>query len=239
MTAGSALATTEYPKLTALTGFSSSQINLIRQTVVSSSCTIVEVAWFLYNAKKLGLEPSLDQIYLIKYGNNPAEIVVGINGYRAQADSSGVYAGSDDPAYEYEEVGQPAGAPSKAAVTIWKIVSGMRVPFTASARWEEFYPGPGKAGEQYRKRPHNQLAVRAESHALRKGFPYQTGRLDIRSDPPTAWVEAAEEDAARPPDPDRTKALAARHDEIYGTEDQAFADQPSELPAERGETVVE
>jgi RecT family protein len=215
---GTALATTEYPKLTALTGFSAAKINLIRQTV-ATGCSIVEVAWYLYNADRLGLEPTLDQIYLIKYGNNPADIVVGINGYRSQAESSGVYAGSDDPVYEYEDVGQPRGAPSKATVTVWKIVAGVRCPFTASARWEEFYPDQGrsatKAGEQYRKRPHNQLAVRAESHALRKGFPYQTARLEIREQAPDVWIEAAQQDEAQRYSPERTKALSAKYDETF------------------------
>lgn len=210
---GNALATIEYPKLTELTGYSHSQINLIRQTVATGA-NIVEVAWYLYNAKRLGLEPTLDQIYLIKYGNNPADIVIGINGYRAQADSSRSYAGSDDALYEYEDVGQPKGAPSKATVTVWKMVQGQRVPFTASARWEEFYPGDGRVGEQYRKRPHNQLAVRAESHALRKGFPYQTGRLDTREALPSEWIEAVEVDAAQHHSPARMAALATKQEQI-------------------------
>lgn len=38
-------------------------------------------------------------------------------------------------------------------------------------------------------------------------------------------------------DPERQRLLAARHDEIYGTEDQAFADQPGERAAEDAGSV--
>lgn len=238
-TNGTALAVPQYSKLAALTGFTPEQINLIRQTVASGA-NIVEVAWYLYNARRLGLEPTLDQIYLIKYGTNPADIVVGINGYRAQADSSGVYAGSDDPVFEYEDVGQPKRAPSKATVTVWKIVGGQRVPFTASTRWEEFYPGDGKVGEQYRKRPHNQLAVRAESHALRKGFPYQTGRLDTRESLPAAWVEAVQTDETVRRDPVRQAALAGKQEQLERDfiGDDAW-DRVSDGPAEQAHPEAE
>lgn len=230
---GMSLATTEYQKMAEVTGFSSAQINLIRQTVATGA-SIVEVAWYLYNAKRLGLEPTLDQIYLIRYKQGqPAEIVVGINGYRAQAESSGVYAGSDDAIFEYEDVGQPKGAPSKATVTVWKVVAGLRCPFTASARWEEFYPGSGPIGEQYRKRPHNQLSVRAESHALRKAFPYQMHRL-APQEAPSIWIEAAEADEQRRNDPSRTAALAGRHAEIldseYEAQDRGWTPAPPSQP---------
>jgi hypothetical protein len=209
-------------RLAQVTGFSDQQISLIAQTVAPGASRL-ELAWFLYNAGRLELEPTLDQIYLIKYkADQVGEIVIGINGYRAMADSSGCYAGSDDAVFEYDEVGE-AGEPrrrvlSKATVTVWKIVQGMRVPFTASARWDEFYPGEGKIGEQYRKRPHNQLAIRAESHALRKAFPYQTRKLETRAEVPAEWREAAEADETARHDPALVANNARKYDLIFETE---------------------
>lgn len=204
--------------LAQVTGFNDRVIQLIRQTVCPGASPL-ELACFLYNAKRLGLDPMTRQIHFIKYSpNDPAEIVVGINGYRAQAEDSGCYAGSDEPVYEYEDVGQPAGAPSKASVTVWKIVQGQRVPFTASARWVEFYPGEGKKGEQYRKRPHNQLAVRAESHALRKGFPQQTDRFEIQA-APVDWEVAAQSDERARDDPGKIARDSRRYEEIFDTDD--------------------
>jgi phage recombination protein Bet len=233
----------EQSRLAAISGFTDAEIALMEQTVAPGASRL-ELAFFLVNAARLGLDPILRQIYLIKYSENaPAEIVTGIDGYRKRAEDSGVYAGSDDPTYEYEKVGQPEGAPSLATVTVWKIVAGQRVPFTASARWTEFYPGPGKAGEQYRKRPHNQLAIRAESHALRKGFPQQTASLDLHVQPPQEWVEAAEADMLRRDDPEATRRNARRYDEIFGEKNEpprARALGPSPRRARAAsETLVE
>src|SRR5580765_819013 len=76
-------------RLAQVTGFSDQQIALIAQTVAPGASRL-ELAWFLYNASRLELEPTLDQIYLIKYkADQVGEIVIGINGYRAMADSSG------------------------------------------------------------------------------------------------------------------------------------------------------
>jgi phage recombination protein Bet len=211
---------TSASNLAQVTGFNDRIIQLVKATVAPGA-TPLELACFLYNAKRLGLDPITRQIYFIKYSKDlPGEIVVGINGYRAQAESSGVYAGSDDAEFEYEDVGQPKGlgAPSKATVTVWKIVAGQRVPFTASARWKEFYPGEGKQGEQYRKRPHNQLAIRAESHALRKGFPQQTERLEIQ-EAPVEWEQAALADERARDDPQKIARDSRRYAEIFGGED--------------------
>jgi len=223
----------EQSRLAAISGFTDAEIALMEQTVAPKA-TRLELAFFLVNAARLGLDPILRQIYLIKYSETAAaEIVVGIDGYRARAEQSQVYAGSDDPEFEYDDVGQPKDSgprwPSKATVTVWKIVAGQRVPFTASARWLEFYPGAGKVGEQYRKRPHNQLAIRAESHALRKAFPQQTASLELHVQPPQEWVDAAEADMTRRDDPEATRRNARRYDEIFGPEDQPMA--PRRTPA--------
>lgn len=205
--------------LAQVTGFNDRIIQLVKQTVCPGA-TPLELACFLYNARRLGLDPMTRQIYFIKYDRNaPGEIVVGINGYRAQAESSGVYAGSDEADFEYEQVGQPAGAPSKATVTVWKIVAGQRVPFTASARWKEFYPGEGKVGEQYRKRPHNQLAIRAESHALRKAFPQQTERFEIEA-APVSWEQAAVADNGARDEPEKIARDSQRYAEIFEEPDE-------------------
>jgi phage recombination protein Bet len=224
--------------LAQVTGFNDRVIQLIRQTVCPGASAL-ELATFLYNARRLGLDPMTRQIYFIKYDPKaPGEIVVGINGYRAQAEESGCYAGSDEAVYEYEQVGQPGGAPSKATVTVWKIVAGQRVPFTAAARWEEFYPGEGKKGEQYRKRPHNQLAIRAESHALRKGFPQQTERLQMQP-PPAAWEQAVEADERARDDPDKIARDARTYDQVFAVEEDVVVSGGRVVDRQTGEVLSE
>ena len=104
------------------------------------------------------------------------------DGFRAVAESSGAYAGNDDPIFEGEheipftkyENKKPVDAkltvPGKATVTVYKMLEGQRYPFAATARWEEYYPG-AKMGFQWHIRPYLMLGKCAEALALRKAFP--------------------------------------------------------------------
>lgn len=122
-----------------------------------------------------GLSPFKRQIYLQKrrtrkngaYVDN-FSIEPGIDGLRAIAEQTANYAGSDDAVFEHNEAGHPV----KANVTVWKIVKGIRCPFTASARWDEYVP---QEDWMWRKMPHGQLEKCAEAKALRKAFPNLAG----------------------------------------------------------------
>jgi len=180
-------------RLALATGMPDDRIELIRQ-IAAPSADRLELANFLAYAVARGLDPLAKQVYFIRYvAGKPGSIVVGIDGERATADSTGEYAGSDPPEYEYEklEPAVPKGGPSLARVTAWRIVQGQKVSATGEARWAEEYPGDGEKGAQYRKRPWNQLAVRAESRALRKLFPRQMGALTAPVAVSQEWREAA------------------------------------------------
>lgn len=142
-----------------------SKLDLIKRTVAVGA-TADELAMFFHQAKKTGLDPLARQIYFVKR-DGKGTIQTGIDGYRLVADRTGKYAGNEDPVFE-----EPQGAlnPSKATVTVWKIVEGVRCPFTASARWSQYYPGE-KQGWAWRKMPHLMLGKCAEALALRKAFP--------------------------------------------------------------------
>lgn len=57
------------------------------------TATIKEVGLFLNIAKSCGLNPFLRELYLIKYGNSPAQIVTGYEVYLKRAERSNKYAG--------------------------------------------------------------------------------------------------------------------------------------------------
>ena len=215
-------------RLAQVTGFSDAVINLVAQTVAKDA-TRLELAWFLYNARRLDVDPILGEIHLVKYDKRSAgQIVPGIALYRKQAEDSGVYAGSDRPEFEYDD--PDSGRPTLARVTVYKVVEGMRCPFVGEARWVEEYPGDGPQGAQYRKRPWNQLAVRAESRALRKGFPRQTRALDVHQSPPEDWQAAAyadERHSLEPPDPEVIKRNAALYDRIFGEPEEPAVETPA------------
>src|SRR5439155_25197223 len=99
----------------------------------------------------------------------------GIDGFRTIADRSKVYAGNDEPKFdeglnEYQMIEARRQAPTTATVTVYKAVGGLRCPFTATAKWEEYCPPQGQT-HMWDKMPFLMLSKCAEALALRKAFP--------------------------------------------------------------------
>lgn len=142
------------------------QVELIKRTVANNA-TDDELNLFMYTAARTGLDPLLRQIHFVKRNTRDggkATIQTGIDGYRLLADRTGKYAGNDDPVFDDEE------KPRKATVTVYKLVNGVRCPFTATARWDQYFPGDAQ-GFMWKKMPHLMLGKCAEALALRKAFP--------------------------------------------------------------------
>ncbi len=140
------------------------------QTLKDTVCkglTDPEFKVFLYAVKRTGLDPFMRQIYAVKRRNKNGSwsmtIQTGIDGYRLTADRTGLYAGSDDPILDDDD------HPSKAIVTVYKMVQGVRCAFTASARWNEYYPSQNAF--MWDKMPCLMIGKVAEALALRKAFP--------------------------------------------------------------------
>ena len=157
------------------------QIDLILRTV-AEGCDGDELDLFLYQANRLGLDPLNRQIHAVKRGRKMS-IQVGIDGYRLIADRTGRYAGNDEPVYpqigeHYTDDGVVARYPEAATVTVWKLVDGVRCPFTATALWDEYCPD-GDQAFMWRKMPFLMLAKCAEALALRKAFPAELSGVYI------------------------------------------------------------
>lgn len=153
------------------------KLDLIKRTVAVGA-TNDELALFLYTAKRTGLDPLTKQIHFIKRrqwnksANGYIEVgttQTGIDGYRAIATRTGELAGIDDAVYDSEE----GVYPKKAAVTVYRLVNGVRTPFSASARWNEYVSTDrdGNPVAMWKKMPYLMLAKVAEALALRKAFP--------------------------------------------------------------------
>ncbi len=185
--------TTVQPQQKALT-LSQDQVDLIKRTYARGA-TDDELKLFLYQCEKRGLDPLSRQIYFQKRKTKDGDqmtVLTAIDGYRLIADRTGKYAGCDDATFDDE------AKPSKATVTVYKMVGGMRCAFTASARWDEYYPGSGK-GFLWDKMPHTMLAKCAEALALRKAFPEELGGI----------YTPEEMDQAAKPDYDSSKTNVA------------------------------
>jgi phage recombination protein Bet len=199
--------------------FSTDQIDLIRRTVAKDASD-EELALFLYTANSRGLDPLLKQIHAVsrydkQAGRKVMSIQVGIDGYRLLAERTGNYAGNDDPEFEYME---GAANPSSATVTVYKIVQGMRCPFTARARWEEYYPGDSQ-GFMWKRMPHTMLGKCAEALALRKAFPAEMSGLYVHEEMGQANGQVVEVMDASPAPPEpvipKPKMVTSVKDRLY------------------------
>ncbi|MFZ3032284.1 MAG: phage recombination protein Bet [Candidatus Moraniibacteriota bacterium] len=195
------------------------QIELIKRTIAKGA-TDDELNMFIQVCKGAQLNPFLRQVFLVrrwdsKTGGEVGVIQVGIDGFRAVAEGSGAYAGNDDPLFAEEadvHVKDKAGkvtktfkAPKMATVTVHKVIGGTSYPFTATARWSEYYPGD-RMGFQWQARPYLMLGKCAEALALRKAFPKLLSGM----------YEAAELDNSQADQP-RPPKIEASSDQVFQT----------------------
>ncbi|CAN5525929.1 hypothetical protein BH11ARM2_BH11ARM2_01720 [soil metagenome] len=169
-----------------------SKTELIRRTVAAGA-TSDEMELFLHMAKRAGLDPLARQIHFVKRRGRGV-VQVGIDGLRLTADRTGLYAGNDDGEFMGTTDG---GYPAKSRVTVYKMVGGQRCPFSATARWDEYYPGD-EQGFMWRKMPHTMLAKCAEALALRKAFPADLSGLYIHEEMEQAGASSTRIEANEP-----------------------------------------
>lgn len=151
------------------------QLELVKRTVANGA-TPAELQLYLYDCARQGVHPLDKLLHFTKRGGKYTP-VTSIDLMRIRAAETGEYAGSDDAAFTNYPINQePVSGLFSATVTVWRLVQGQRYPFTATARWSEYYPGDA-AGTMWRKMPHTMLAKCAEALALRKGFPRQLAGL--------------------------------------------------------------
>ena len=176
--------------------FSPNQMSLIKKTIMDESASNDDLQLFGMICQRTGLDPFSRQIYAlsrnVKMGDKWGKkwsFQISIDGFRSIADRTGLYAGSDDPIFDgsynrYQMTENGRDRPVTATVTVWKLVSGQRCPFTATASWEEYAQvfenkktGEKNLGDLWKKMPFLMLSKCAESLALRKAFPVQLAGL--------------------------------------------------------------
>ncbi len=155
-------------------------------------------------------------------------IMPGINHYRVQASRSGVYLGKTAPEWGPKiklslsqgtnQQGQSNGpdvvfeVPEWCRITVFKLVAGYVVPFTAEEYWIENYATQSRytkvPNAMWQQRPQGQLAKVTEAQALRQAFPELCGG------------ETAEEMAGKTLDAD------VGSDGVVRVKDAAVSDKP-------------
>lgn len=211
--AGNALAVVSKPQQAIAAGFTPDQIDLIKRTIAPDA-TDNELALFLSQCQRTGLDPFSRQIYFIKRGGK-GSTQVSIDGFRVIAERSQEMDGQEvawcDEHGTWTDVWLQKDPPAAARVLVYR--KGCSRPFPGIAKWAEYRD----TGPMWTKMPANQLAKCAEALALRKAFPHQLSGLYTPD-------EMAQADR---PDPVVVSAGAVVHT-VTGEE---VAPAPSSFPA--------
>lgn len=153
---------------------------------------IIEV--FMNVCNRTALSPFLKQIYLVGYYSKAEQKtiysnIVGIDGMRAKAQETEVFAGVDDPKFnvmpdgKFNTMAQVKASgkdPVSCTVTVYKMVGNYRCPFTKTVLFAEYCPENRK--QKWLTMPFNMIAKCAESGALHMAFALETAGLSIEEE---------------------------------------------------------
>lgn len=171
--------------------FDEQKIKLIKEMFCKNS-TPAEFELFIAMAKRLQLDPICRQIYFIKFGPQMS-IVVGIDGYRAIAERTGLYMPGREPSFSYDGKNLVS---CTSYIKKWSEKDKQWHEIAATAFLAEYDTNKN----QWAKGKHYMLAKTAEALALRKGFPSQLAGTNTEEEMDKAIidVESSSKSSAKP-----------------------------------------
>jgi len=180
------------------------QIDLLKSTICQGA-THDELALFVAQCNRTGLDPFVRQIHAVKRWDSTARrevmsIQVGIDGLRLIADRTGNYAPGEPTLFDYDKSGFLLSATAFVKKWVrgeWHMVPGM-------ARWEEYVQKTkeGQPTRMWQTLSHVMLAKCAEAQALRRAFPQETSGLYTHE-------EMAQAEAEPPPRPSSARPITS------------------------------
>lgn len=160
----------------------------IKNYLVSGGGAITdsEAYMFLNLCKHQHLNPFLREAYCIKYGNNPAQMVVGkdtfIKRARHRKDFDGFKAGVLIQTKDGEIIDREGSfrAPGENLLGGWAkvYIKGLSTPYYAAVEWGEYVQlKEGRPNKMWASKPTTMIRKVALSQALREAFPDDMGGL--------------------------------------------------------------
>ncbi len=181
--------------------YNADQIALIKSQV-AVGCTNDELALFLHQCKRTGLDALTRQIYAIKRGGKMT-IQTAIDGFRLIAQRSGEYRGQSGPFWcgpdgVWKDVWLEKDQPAAAKVGIWR--KDFTEPVWGVATFDAYAQrtGDGRLMGLWAKMGPTMIAKCAESLGLRRAFPqelsglYTSDEMDQDSNGPQPEPKAIE-----------------------------------------------
>lgn len=212
--------------------FSQRQVELVKSQIMPGA-TDDELALFLGQCERTGLDPFNRQIYAIKRreknstGNwvDKYMPLISIDGMRLISERSGNYAGVDGPYWcgddgKWRDVWLDKKPPRAAKYGVYR--KGFSAPIYAVALYDEYVgkTSQGNVTSMWQKYPTVMLAKCAESLARRQAFPQELSNLYTREE---MNVETVVEQI-NAPNPDRAKTALPRQLEPVETQEDDFVD---------------
>ena len=169
--------------------------------IVPADTPVEQVEVFARFCREKGLSPFSGEVHLVGYPTRNGVVwarITGIDGFRKRAAMTGDSAGKDAPQFNvkndgsYESLYDAKASkkyPVSCRVTVYRIVSGVRVPYVGEVLFEE-YAGKrwDKASNQWvlnsnwKGKPFHMLAKCAEAMAYKAGFADQLSGFNIPED---------------------------------------------------------
>ena len=166
--------------------FTQDQKTLIRR-IYAPRASEEEFLALISVAERRQLDPFLGQCHFVSRRDQDGgvrwTVQVGIDGLRAIAERTGLYAGQDEPEYEYDRRQQVICC----KVRVYR--RDISRPFVGIAHWDEYAQYKGdRLTRMWAEKPLLMLAKCAEALGIRKAFPQDCGDLYTTDELPVAEV---------------------------------------------------